>query len=309
MNDKITIITLMYNSMDVIIETINSIIVQDYTGKIEVIISDDGSTDFNKEKIERYIQKAKKNQNFIIIHSSENKGTVKNLNNAIKISSGEIIIHLSAGDLFISSTILSRIVDEFTYNNCDMICSLRIPFLQSTDKIMESIPSKFEVHKLKKIDTPLKQYHCLLEGVINIASGSAFAYTRDFIFKQGMFDETYRLWEDGPFFSKITKNGVKLNIVEYPTIYYRLGGISTSKISEVLIKDSIRFLSQNISDTKEIPLRVKRIVTYRMNWLKNMRNESQMNWLLLYLKYLDVVLLKILFRVEKRIYYFFQRYK
>lgn len=70
-----------------------------------------------------------------------------------------------------------------------------------------------------------------------MASGSSTYMRKDFWESMGHFDEKYKLWEDGPFFEKITSRGVKIDIIiDFPTIKYQIGGISTGKNVNPILK-------------------------------------------------------------------------
>ena len=87
--NMISIILLSYNSGDYLYEAIDSILKQDYP-LIELIVSDDGSKNFEEEKLRKYIDdNARDNITYSIIHRKKNIGTVKNINNALAVSKGE----------------------------------------------------------------------------------------------------------------------------------------------------------------------------------------------------------------------------
>ena len=88
--ERVSVITLAYNSMETIFETIDSVLMQDYP-EIEMIVADDHSAEFDEEKIIAYIE-TRKGQNIVnyqVYQNRENLGTVKNINNAIKRATGE----------------------------------------------------------------------------------------------------------------------------------------------------------------------------------------------------------------------------
>jgi len=101
-NPKISIVTVSYNTIAIIEETILSIINQTYTN-IEYMIIDGGSTDGTINIINKYSNK-------ISYWISENdKGIYDAMNKAINIASGEWIIFINAGDKLYSNTIISDI--------------------------------------------------------------------------------------------------------------------------------------------------------------------------------------------------------
>lgn len=94
-----TVLTLSYNSPDLIC-AIDSVLMQTY-GNIQYIIVDDGSREFDKEKILKHI--AGKNRGNIcaeIIVNKENKGIIKSSNLGLRIARGDYIINLAGDDCF-----------------------------------------------------------------------------------------------------------------------------------------------------------------------------------------------------------------
>ena len=73
----VTVVVLTFRRFDNLENNINSILSQSYRN-IEVIISDDGSENFDELKIKSLFSE-NKNMKFHIIHSKKNFGTVKNL--------------------------------------------------------------------------------------------------------------------------------------------------------------------------------------------------------------------------------------
>jgi glycosyltransferase involved in cell wall biosynthesis len=103
---KISIITVSYNSIKTISDTINSVFGQTYNN-IEYIIIDGGSTDGTFEYVNSY-----KNRIHKIISEPDN-GIYDAMNKGISIATGDIIGILNSDDLFSSNSIISDVVSEF----------------------------------------------------------------------------------------------------------------------------------------------------------------------------------------------------
>ena len=227
--ELVSCIILTYNKFEYIYRTIQSVLDQTYPC-IELIITDDGSVKFPKDVIEEYIQCYRKEniKRYRIISHSINQATVKNINNAIRIANGKYIISLAGDDVFWNSEVIMNIIERMKSRNWDHICTRRM--LCSTDlNPIRLIPSDCEIKRIKRLNTTYQQrdaFACQRNN--NMASGSAFYYTRDFLVANGLFDETYRLWEDGPFFYKILRNNISLNL-DYSiiSICYVDGGIAS----------------------------------------------------------------------------------
>ncbi len=117
-NFTVTVILISYNNFRYIFEALDSIFQQTYSN-IQLIISDDCSSDFKKRKISRYIRRhAKSNITDVVINvNKENLGTVKHLEGVHKLCKGELIITVAADDAFADDQVLDRLAAEYAENN------------------------------------------------------------------------------------------------------------------------------------------------------------------------------------------------
>lgn len=108
---KISVIIPAYNEEKTILRTIKAVYNSDYPkDNLEVILANDGSTDRTLELITDF----KKEQNLdYLIYSQENAGKAEVLNQAIKLSTGEILIVVDS-DSIPTKTALREIVLAFS---------------------------------------------------------------------------------------------------------------------------------------------------------------------------------------------------
>ena len=90
---KITIITVVYNALNHVEDTLKSIFEQDYSNK-EIIIIDGESTDGTLELISKY------QDNIDHLISEKDNGVYDAMNKGIKLSNGNWICFMNAGDIF-----------------------------------------------------------------------------------------------------------------------------------------------------------------------------------------------------------------
>jgi glycosyltransferase involved in cell wall biosynthesis len=110
----LTIITVVFNDIENIQETINSVLSQTYPS-IEYIIIDGGSYDGTKEIILN-------NEKILSYWVSEpDEGIYDAINKGIEVANGDIIGLLHSGDIFYDINSLQLIVDEFVNSNKDSI--------------------------------------------------------------------------------------------------------------------------------------------------------------------------------------------
>jgi glycosyltransferase involved in cell wall biosynthesis len=101
MQDKslVTIICLCFNQEAYVIESLQSVINQDYK-LIELIIVDDCSSDKSKSIIEKWLLNHPKIQ---FIANETNLGSTKSFNKALKMAHGAYIIDLAADDILLNN--------------------------------------------------------------------------------------------------------------------------------------------------------------------------------------------------------------
>lgn len=114
---KLSIIIPLYNNEKQIDRCLSSLLTQDLLpSEYEIIIVDDGSTDFSKSIAEKY---ANKHEN-IHLFCQKNAGCGSARNNGLKASNGDYIYFLDADD-YIANNVLKRLIELSKQNNLDML--------------------------------------------------------------------------------------------------------------------------------------------------------------------------------------------
>jgi glycosyltransferase involved in cell wall biosynthesis len=112
---KVTIITVCYNSINTILDTINSVAGQSYPN-IEYLVVDGCSTDGTLELLN-------KNSKFITkIVSEKDHGIYSAMNKGINLSSGDIIGFLNSDDFYVNNKVIEKIVKKFSDNFSLDVC-------------------------------------------------------------------------------------------------------------------------------------------------------------------------------------------
>lgn len=293
----VTVVTLTYNKFQFIYDTIDSVLEQSYPN-IEYIISDDGSKNFPGQELNYYIE-ARRGVNikrYKVISNECNCGTVKNLNNAYRAALGDILIPLSADDIFYDKDVIKKIVNVFIRKRCNLLVTSRMICDEFGCELKVS-PSQREVDYINKLNTPLKQHIAFItDEFYHMASGSALYISREFFNKFGYFDESYFLWEDGPFLTKVTMSDTITHEYSIISIKYRLGGISNGKTSPIMRKDRIHYNNTDrISSINALPWYIKRKVKYIS---RRYICKTKKDIILLYVLYLDVIFCKLLYKIK-----------
>lgn len=264
---KVSIITATYNKFDNFDKTIRSVLSQDYSN-IEYIITDDGSDSFPVDLIENLKESCSSSRlEWKIIRNENNIGTVKNLNNAIKESTGEYILFLSCGDVYFSRTVVSRIVTRFMETDALLISTTRIMYDDNYNPV-SFIPHLEEQSIINQFDSPRKQYIALVTNEFyDMASGSSTAYSKKAFRKYGLFNENYLLWEDGPFYTMICRHETITFAFDIISMWYEAGGVS-SQSNNISPKMRIDILYYNSTERtkyiKELNIRDRRRIKYKI---------------------------------------------
>lgn len=109
MNDflpKVSVMIITYNQEDLIAETIESVISQDYEN-LEIVVSDDASTDRTVEVINDYVKRYP--GKVIPVFNQKNLGITGNSNSAFFACTGELIAVLGGDDLFLPGKISAQV--------------------------------------------------------------------------------------------------------------------------------------------------------------------------------------------------------
>jgi len=111
---KISIITVIFNDVEHIEDTILSVLNQDYNN-MEYIIVDGGSTDGTLSVVNKYNDKITK------IISEADQGIYDAMNKGLSLATGDVIGFLNSGDIFYNDNIIDKIARAFNSNDIDAV--------------------------------------------------------------------------------------------------------------------------------------------------------------------------------------------
>lgn len=230
----VSIIITSFNQKQYLIKAIESVLRQDYSN-IELIVSDDGSSDFEQEKIEKFILIHNKGniEKFVVIKNNINLGTVKNINGALLRTTGKYIKFLDGDDLYKEDSV-RKSVEFMECNNYVVAAGHTIDFIDDADiKIPEFLSTNI-CEVLNKAPKDLYIYMCKVSLEIHFNS---CIFNRTFFDDEGKFDERYRLYQDRPMLLRISKKGYSIGYINEVLYLYRtfVGVSSTGNIQ--LLKD------------------------------------------------------------------------
>jgi len=228
-SNLVSVLVLSYNNFKYMNECLNSILQQNYPF-IEIIIIDDFSSDFKRAEIEQFIIDNKKENlvNYVINQNSSNVGTVKNLNNAISLATGNYFVHLACDDVLFDGEVISSIVKGFLDSNYLILTGYVAQFDEQLKTCLLTTPTSYYIKYTN--GSPIDCYRMLCAG--NFLPSPGMSYKRELINRYGMYDEEYRLLEDYPRWLYLTRNGCSIGFLPRYVVKYRQGGISCNRDSK-----------------------------------------------------------------------------
>lgn len=186
----ISVVTVSYNAVSTIEETICSVINQTYSN-IEYIIIDGGSTDGTVDIIKKYADK------IAYWVSEPDKGIFNAMNKGVLNATGEWVIFINCGDKFYTSHVLKEI---FYHKYKD----------DGTDVLYGNMILKYSFADFLSYPKDLSCFNTIFPF------SHPASIVRVSILKKYLFNEKYKLASDYDFFLKLYKAGYKfkyLNII------------------------------------------------------------------------------------------------
>lgn len=243
-NPLVSIVVVTYNSSKYIIETLESCKSQTYTN-IELIVSDDASTDNTVELCENWIQD--KRERFVssrLVISESNTGIAPNINRGLSACSGSWVKPIAGDDVLDQNAISSYMDLTRRYSGLNVIHAEMKSF---------SGPLAFEhrIQKLEKREWAVNNANMTANDQLEILSRYNFIsaptmFVRKSLYdKLGNYNEKYPMIEDWPFIIKCLKNGVSLIHMDQITVFYRVheGSVlrarSSSLVSRYLVDKAV----------------------------------------------------------------------
>lgn len=234
----VSVLILSYMNVEGVYSTLDSVLEQTY-GRIEVVISDDGTPGFKAHiaGLRDYIGKnSRGNIESVIINALDvNGGIVRNLNSAIAQSGGRYIKVMSQEDRFSRRDALEKYV-EFMDQTDFLIAFAKMRGVTDDGSYkyeLASCESDYELLKSYSVEDTLNRLYRR-----NFLPAPAWITKRELFDKYGPFLEDTRLIEDYAYWMYLCRNGVKFGYIDQVLIDYRLSGVSSGgRYSERFMQD------------------------------------------------------------------------
>lgn len=232
----VSIVVITYNSSKYVLETLESAKVQTYKN-VELIISDDGSTDETIEICQEWLDTNKNNfVNSELISVEKNTGIPANCNRGIKASQGEWIKLIAGDDILLKDCISTNIKYAIISNHALYFSNVEV--FNNDSILTESTSNYNKVAKwfgFKKKRAKIKCYN-RYPIMLNVPT---FFIKRNVIIELGYYDERFKLLEDQPFLLKMLNSNYDIEHINKTTVRYRFHETSTMNSSSELFIDDL----------------------------------------------------------------------
>lgn len=221
-----SVIVLCYKNQDKLYGMLDSVFIQDYP-RIQLIISDDGSYDFDVEMVRDYVEKNRGNNiiDVIVRKNAENMKTVTHVITVLELAGNNIVL-TAADDRFISDSSITAYNRAFI-GNPDALwavarCNVVTPDYQRSIYLTptaEDIPY-FEAGDAKRLFSRWSRR--------SMAVPCSMAFRRAAFDAVGGIDSSYAYSEDWPLVLKLLRSGHAPIFLHKITAAHSTGGVTNS---------------------------------------------------------------------------------
>ena len=108
MNPLVTVALFAYNQEDYIVDAVRSVLAQDYS-PLQIIISDDCSTDATFSKAEKLVSNYDGPHRVLLNRNEKNLGVGGHVNKIMEVAEGELIVAAGGDDISVSDRVTETV--------------------------------------------------------------------------------------------------------------------------------------------------------------------------------------------------------
>jgi glycosyltransferase involved in cell wall biosynthesis len=219
----VSIIIPTFNRAHLIVETLDSVLVQTYQNW-ECIVVDDGSSDHTDEVVGEYV---KKDARFKYFHRPDEHlpGGNGARNYGFKMSKGDYVNWLDSDDLFANNKIEKQL--QSLGNKTDSISTCAWARIEDSNSFKLK---ELEIYKDYITANNIFMYY----GAKGFFPSHSFLCERSVIHKSGLWDEKLIINQDGEFFCRVIFNSESIVFTPNTYVLYRKNSnIKTSHFSSI----------------------------------------------------------------------------
>lgn len=233
MTPLFTVIVLSYCSGRYLKTVLDSILTQDYPA-LELIVSDDGTPNFDSAAVEQQIAQRGGDRlvRYAVLAHAENLGTVASFNRAVQEAKGQYIKVIAADDALYDAQTLSNAARVFQESGAEIIAAR----VMKCDKEMRPIApmgDRFLRGLAKKNAGQVWRRLC----IHNALPAAGIFFSRTFFERYGLVDSRYRLLEDWPTWLRATRQGCGIVYGGFLAAKYRADSGSATGLRPAYLRD------------------------------------------------------------------------
>lgn len=230
--DLVSAVVVTYNSADTVIETLDSIYNQTYP-RIELIVSDDYSTDNTREIVREWCRTHRQRFERVLIRNpKKNLGVTQNCNHAIAQANGKWVTVI-AGDDICFPHCFERKVWYVNKYNCEILLTKIEPFGKQSKNL--NIIRQYCQRGYKLIQSSVSEQKAEIVKGNFIAGPMGAFFSKSFFYRMGKYDTRYPNIDDYPFYYKLIMSGYKIPFLDEVLVRYRVadGSLCNSNMYEL----------------------------------------------------------------------------
>jgi glycosyltransferase involved in cell wall biosynthesis len=212
----ISVITVCFNTVEYIEQTITSVMAQTYPN-LEYIIIDGGSIDGTVEIIRKYESR------LAYWHSKPDRGISHAFNLGLAQAHGDWIVYLNADDFFLEATVIEQMAPHLLrHQDADVVFGDMLSLTREKNPkptpLCKSLARPWRWQEFRRVD--------------HIPHPAAFTH-RHYFDRVGCFDETFKIAMDYELFLR-ANDGLRAQFVPLSIVGMRIGGECVKNIANTL---------------------------------------------------------------------------
>jgi len=258
---------LSYRNIEYLHSCLDSIIFQTYDN-IELIISNDGADEFDVDAVTAYAEN-KRNDNItklVVNKNEQNVGTVRHLNIALGLSTGDYIMYIACDDVYNNENVVKDLVEGFQKVPSDVMSIVGQTGMYNED--LSECEYLFIDKKTQRLINELTPEELYLKHMSHrcVFPAASRIYKREIFEKYGLIDERYVLVEDVTSSAEYAKQGMRTYYLDIMCVNHRHGGVSHSnlkqhnKVQELYQRDLILYFNEFLKEKDKLSKSVLKAV-------------------------------------------------
>ena len=227
--EVVSVVVITFNSAETVVETLDSIKLQDYGSRnIDLIITDDASTDATVPVVNNWLSLQKDFFNSVVFLTHFNNGGIaKNCNHGWRAASTKWIKTIAGDDLLFEKCI-STFMDFVLRQESEPACVFS--YIQCFGARTNRLP----VEDIKLLISGSSEQQFIHLMISNFVTAPSSFINKDALNNVGYANESYRMIEDYPLWLKFTENGYSIKFIDDVLVWYRIGNSVTNSSYHLL---------------------------------------------------------------------------